>query len=169
MVLFSQPRRRGAPLGSVVTILVDEWSRDYLNDAMKGNNDAALIVAQCYMMKNGWGCIKHNTEEAKKWAQKVAEDEDKEGLSSAESILNTSSGEVSDVSVYSDLSIHASDGSVRSDSPIPASDHYTAQLQHSVSCDELYDNLQQQQNNNNQHHHIILPTAHINHVRVTSH
>jgi len=77
----SRPSAR-VPLSSIVSCLVEEWSRSYTIEAMKGDVESMCMLAQGHLSKNGYGCIPHDIERGKEWMEKakkqVIEDAKKE-------------------------------------------------------------------------------------------
>ena len=57
------------PLSAVVTSLTQRWSMDYLAEAEAGDVDAQCLVAQMYL--TGWGALKEDQAEGKRWLQRA--------------------------------------------------------------------------------------------------
>ena len=48
-------------------MLVDEWSRSYTVEALKGDVESMCMLAQGHFSRNGWGCIPHDTQRGHDW------------------------------------------------------------------------------------------------------
>ena len=59
------------PLSQVVTSLTHRWSMEYLTEAEAGDVDAQCLVAQMYL--TGWGALKEDQAEGKRWLQRAKE------------------------------------------------------------------------------------------------
>ena len=59
------------PLSQVVTSLTHRWSMEYLSEAEAGDVDAQCLVAQMYL--TGWGALKEDQAEGKRWLQRAKE------------------------------------------------------------------------------------------------
>ena len=55
------------PLSSIVSVLVDEWSRSYTVEALKGDVESMCMVAQGHFSRQGWGCIPHDMQRGHHW------------------------------------------------------------------------------------------------------
>lgn len=50
-----------------MSVLVDEWSRSYTVEALKGDVESMCMLAQGHFSRNGWGCIPHDMQRGHDW------------------------------------------------------------------------------------------------------
>jgi hypothetical protein len=54
-------------LSCVVSALVEEWSRSYTAEALKGDVESMCMLAQGHFAPDGWGCIPHDIDRGYDW------------------------------------------------------------------------------------------------------
>jgi hypothetical protein len=59
------------PLSQVVTSLTHKWSVEYLHEAQAGDAEAMCLVAQMYLGEGGWGALREDQHEGKRWLLKA--------------------------------------------------------------------------------------------------
>lgn len=74
------------PLNTVVTAIVDQWSIAFLDMAKEGDCTAMLLVAQMFLAKKGYGCVRYNRDEGIKWLLKAVDSGEEEACAIAEKL-----------------------------------------------------------------------------------
>ena len=59
------------PLSTIVTVLVDEWSRSYTVGALQGDIESMCMLSSAHFAKSGFGCIPHDPARGYDWLERA--------------------------------------------------------------------------------------------------